>query len=101
MTRRGKTVRRTGAPTCDHCGARLLFVKMTATGSRMPVDPIPVADGNVCARQIGAGWHGFVISKDHPYVGPPYRRFMPHYATCDNRPEPKPKPDPPPALFDL
>lgn len=101
MSRQRKTVRRTGPATCNNCGARLIFVKMTATGARLPCDPIPVVDGNVCAQQIGASWHGFVISKDHPYPGPPFRRFAAHYATCDDKPDPKPKPSPPAALFDL
>lgn len=100
---RSRTVRKTGPATCDNCGARIVFVKMTYTGGRVPCDPLPVADGNVCARQIGAGFHGFVISKDHPAVGAPYQRYAAHFGTCPDRPAstPKPRPDPPPALFDL
>ncbi len=96
-------MRPTGAPVCESCGARLLFVKMTATGRRMPVDVFPVVDGNVCARLIGVTLHGFVISKDHPPVGAPYKRYAAHFGTCPDREQadPKPAPEPPPALFDL
>lgn len=99
MSRR-KTVRRTGPASCDNCGARIVFVKMTYTGGRVPCDPIPVVDGNVCARQIGAALHGYVISKDHP-PAPAFIRYAAHFGTCPDRPEPKPKAEPPPALFDL
>jgi hypothetical protein len=91
-----------GADGDDGCGARIVFVIMTATGKRVPVDPIPVPDGNVCARRIGNNMHGYVISKDHP-PSPAFTRFAAHFGTCDSRPraEPKPTPAPPPALFDL
>lgn len=99
---RSQTMRKTGAATCDECGARIVFVIMTATGKRVPVDPIPVDDGNVCARRIGNNMHGYVISKDHP-PSPAFTRFAAHFGTCPDRerPEPKPTPAPPPALFDL
>lgn len=99
---RSQTMRKTGAATCDDCGARVVYVIMTATSKRMPVDPIPVDDGNVCGRLIGNNLHGYVVSKDHP-AALPYTRYAAHFATCDSRPraEPKPKPAPPAALFDL
>jgi hypothetical protein len=99
MTSR-KTVRRTGPAACKDCGARVVFVKMIYTGSRLPVDPIPVADGNVSARLVGNNLHGFVISKEHPH-GLPNVRYAAHYGTCPDRPAPKPPPPKPPALFDL
>lgn len=99
MSRGGKTVRRTGQPACEACGARIVFVKMTYTGGRVPVDPIPVADGNVSARLIGSSLHGYVISVEHPH-GLPNTRYAAHFGTCPDRPAPKPKPEPPPTLFD-
>lgn len=97
-----QTVRRTGPARCRSCDARIVFVKMTYTGNRMPVDPIPVPDGNVCARRIGNQLHGWVISDEHPPAGgPDYARYAAHFGTCDDRPPPKPKPEAPPALFDL
>lgn len=94
------TVRRTGPAQCHDCGARVVFVKMTYTGKRLPVDPLPVADGNVCARRVGNYLHGWVISAEHPAGVPPiYQRYVAHHATCADRPPPKEKPEPPPALF--
>lgn len=104
MVRRSRSrsrITRKTLPACDNCGARIVFVKMSYTGGRVPCDPRPVFDGNVCARQIGPALHGFVISKDHPAAGTPYLRYAAHFGTCPDRPVPKPRPDPPPALFDL
>jgi hypothetical protein len=102
MPRGYPTMRKTGPATCDDCGARVVFVKMTATGKRVPVDPIPVADGNVCARIIGNQLHGYVVSKDKP-AERPFNRYAAHFGTCPDRPRPEPKaaPEPPPTLFDL
>lgn len=96
---RSRTTRATGPARCSSCGARVTFVKMTYTGKRLPVDPIPVADGNVSARLIGSQLHGYVISDEHPH-GPPNVRYAAHFGTCPDRPAPKPRPDPPPTLFD-
>lgn len=99
-SRHRQTLRRTGPSSCDSCGARIVFVKMTYTGGRVPVDPIPVDDGNVSARLIGNQLHGYVISAEHPH-GRPNTRFAAHFGTCPDRPAPKPKPPAPPTLFDL
>ena len=103
MPRRGrKTTRKTGPATCDNCRARIVFVTMTATGKNVPVDPIPVDDGNVCARALGNKLRGYVISAEHPaHAG--YTRFATHWATCPSRekPAPKPKPEPAPTLFEI
>lgn len=94
---------------CQECGQRIVFVKMTVTGKRVPVDPIPVADGNVCARLIGQNLHGYVISADHP-AELPFHRFAAHFGTCPDRAKPMRGMterragryrEPPPALFDL
>lgn len=97
-----RTMRRTGPAGCDSCGARMVFVIMDATGRRVPVDPIPVDDGNVCARLVGNNLHGYVVSAEHP-PSPAYTRYAAHFGTCPDRPKPaaKPKPTPPPTLFDL
>jgi hypothetical protein len=100
MVRRGKTARKTGPASCSSCGARIVWVQMTYTGKKVPVDPIPVTDGNVSARLIGNNLHGYVISAEHPH-GAPNTRYAAHYGTCSDRPQPAPKPEPPPALFDL
>lgn len=96
-------MRRTGPPTCGDCGARIVFVRMVATDRNLPCDPLPVADGNVCARQIGNRLHGYVIAEDKP-ANPQMLRYSAHFGTCPNRVDarkPKPKPKPTPTLFDL
>lgn len=97
---RRRRVTPSGPARCRSCGARVVFVKMTYTGARLPVDPIPVADGNVCARRIGNNLHGWVISTEHP-AGPGVTRYAAHFGTCADKPAPVEKPDPPPTLFDL
>lgn len=93
-------MRKTGAPQCDNCGARIVFVKMVVTGRRLPVDPLPVADGNVSARLVGKQLHGYVISAERPH-NPQHARYAAHFGTCDSRePSDKPRPTPPPTLFD-
>lgn len=99
---RRPTLQKTGPARCSKCGARIVFIRMTYTGKRLPVDPLPVADGNVCARRIGNNLHGWVISAEHPPAGPPiYQRYAAHFGTCADKPPAQPKPEPPPALFDL
>lgn len=96
-----RPVRRTGPPGCKDCGAQLVFVIMAATGKPLPCDPIPVADGNVCARRIGNRLHGFVISAERP-ANPTMQRYAAHFGTCpDRRDVKKPAPQAPPTLFDL
>src|SRR4051794_27691345 len=103
MPRRMPTVRRTGPPSCGECGARIVFVVMVDTNRPLPVDPLPVADGNVCARQIGNRWHGYVISEARP-ANPQMQRYAAHFGTCPDRQDrraSKPTPPAPPTLFDL
>lgn len=95
---------------CQDCQQRITFVQMTATGRRVPVDPMPVDDGNVCARRAGTHLVGYVISKERPAESG-YTRFAAHFGTCVDRPRPgqtsrksteKKRPaEPPPALFEI
>lgn len=94
--------RLTGPAHCEQCRQRIEFVIMTATGRPMPIDPIAVVDGNVCARRgLDGKLHGYVISAEHPPQDG-WRRWAAHFGTCPdrNRPEPRPAPEPPPTLFD-
>lgn len=96
-----KSMKKTGPASCELCRARIVFVTMTATGNRVPVDPIPVDDGNICARLNGGRLEGYAVSKDHP-AERIYMRYASHFATCVSRgrsPE-KPAPEPLPTLFD-
>ena len=99
--RRFQTMRKTGPTSCDNCQARIVYVTMTATGKRVPVDPIPDDAGTVCARLVGNVLMGYVVSRSRPYERP-YTRYTTHHATCADRPRPVPKPKPEPAstLFD-
>ena len=87
---RGQNVTTT-YPECDQCGQRIAFVKMLATGKRMPIDPFPVADGNVCARPIGRQLHGYVISDQRP-ANPSMKRYAAHFGTCPRRRNTPPEP---------
>lgn len=102
MPGRRKTKRNTGPASCQSCRARIVFVRMTATGKSVPVDPIPVDDGNVCAlTRPGGRLVGYVISEAHPAL-PGYTRYSAHFGTCPSRQKapPKPAPEPAPSLFD-
>lgn len=79
-------------PECSECGQRIAFVVMLATRKRVPIDPFPVADGNVCARPIGRHLRGYVISETRP-ANPAMRRYATHFGTCPKR-KPATKPEP-------
>ena len=101
--RRGRVYRakKTGPTSCDSCEARIVYVRMAATGKRVPVDPIPDDNGTVCARLVGNQLQGYVVSRSRPYERP-YTRYTAHFGTCADRPRPAPKPkaEPAPTLFD-
>ena len=75
---------------------------MLDTGKKVPVDPIPVDDGNICARLNGGRLEGYAVSKDH-LPERIYMRYAAHFATCESRERPpqKPAPEPLPTLFDI
>lgn len=85
---------------CRDCGNPIRFVQLD-TGTALPVDPQPNPRGNVCAQRIGGQLHGHVISHHHPAI-PGAERWMPHHATCPERPPriARPKREPEPTLFD-
>lgn len=97
-----KTMRKTGPSSCDQCQARIVFVTMTATGNKVPVDPIPDDNGTVCARLVGNHLEGYVESAARLYERP-YTRYTAHFGTCPDRPRPAPKPkaEPDPTLFEV
>jgi hypothetical protein len=82
----------TGLPRlaeCNGCHDPIRFVRMTATGRAMPVNPSPSPDhGTIAARLSGGSLVGFVITKDHRPGPLDSFRFVPHYATCETQ---KPK----------
>jgi hypothetical protein len=83
---------RWGGAECDLCSTPITFVINEATGRRIPVNVLPDGAGNVAAMKIGNNLHGYVLSKARPVIAPGYRSYMPHAATCPDRPRPKPAP---------
>ena len=64
--------------TCKSCGARIVWAK-TTTGKSMPLDPDPVAGGNVVLERDGVGWVARIVQPD-----PEFERLVSHFATCPN-----------------
>lgn len=70
---------------CAACGEPIRFVRMTATGRPLPVNPLTNEKGNVAARIVGGVLTGFVISRDHRPGPLDPLRFLAHHATCEAR----------------
>lgn len=65
--------------TCRSCGAEVSWTRTAATGKAIPLDPHPVADGNVIVDV--ATNRATVLAAGTPMpVGVP--RFISHFATC-------------------
>lgn len=96
MTTRRRT--RPRLTECKDCHLPIRFVTLD-TGSRLPVNPMPDAHGNVAAHRTGRELFGWVVSRSNPILAR-MDLFMPHHATCAAR-QPAPKPAPPPTLFDM
>lgn len=69
---------------CRDCASPITFATLD-TGSRIPLNPLPNAAGNVAVRLVGGALHGYVIADAKPYR-PDHDRMMPHAATCRSRP---------------
>lgn len=96
---RAAELRRVRMGECRDCAMPIRFVRLD-TGRLIPVDPRPFHAGNVAASISGNTLVGFVMSKEHrPGPLTPFR-FMPHAATCSERPKTsKPTTPDDPALF--
>jgi hypothetical protein len=68
---------------CRTCHEPIRFVRLD-TGKAMPVNPLPDARGNVTASVVMGRLAGFVISEGHK-PQPGAMRFVPHFATCEER----------------
>ena len=81
-------------PICHKCTAPIRFVR-TRRGKNMPVDPHPDSSGSVAAYEVlpGRFTDAYVVTPVTPAL-PGYRTFVPHHATCDERPPDPPKPTP-------
>lgn len=79
---------------CRDCHLPIRFVRISATGNAMPINPKPNEAGNVAARIVGGQLVGFVISRDHRPGPLDSFRFMPHHATCEAKQRPSTTPNP-------
>jgi hypothetical protein len=79
------TAKKLGVPLaeCRTCAEPIRFVRLD-TGKAMPVNPLPDPRGNVTASVIMGRLAGFVISEEHQ-PRPGAMRFVPHFATCEER----------------
>ena len=64
---------------CKSCEARILWV-LTSKGSKMPLDPEPVADGNMVVEP--GGTLRTVKKKDANAIPFETPRYKSHFATC-------------------
>ena len=81
-------------PYCARCTAPIRFVR-TRLGKAMPCDPHPDSSGTVAAYEVlpGRFTDAYVVTPVTPAL-PGYTRFVPHFATCDDRPPRPAKPGP-------
>lgn len=77
---------------CRSCHEPIRFVRLD-TGKAMPVNPLPNPTGNVTATVVMGRLAGFVISEGHK-PRPRALRFVPHFATCEERKKKADKPAP-------
>lgn len=96
MRRDARDALRRAAPLaeCNACGSPIRFVRMTATGKALPVNPLTNTKGNVAARIVGGVLVGFVISRDHRPGPLDPLRFLAHQASCEARTTPSTTPTP-------
>lgn len=69
--------------TCRSCGAEVQWGTTEASGAAVPLDPEPVATGNLVIVRAGYGRHGELV----PVVAyarddDARPRFVSHFATC-------------------
>lgn len=66
--------------TCRTCHRPIRWVRLLTSGRALPLDPLPVANGNVALEEVDDGeFAARYVRLDDPYPGPRYR---PHFATC-------------------
>ena len=73
---------------CRYCGQPVVWVR-TATGSTMPINPMPDMGGNIVALTGADGGARACVLNTSMQADPAYagrQRFMPHAATCPNKP---------------
>jgi len=66
---------------CKSCDAPIMWVT-TESGKKMPLDRVPVPDGNVVLRGVDEPVAVYVTDKRPAIEGE--RRYTSHFATCPN-----------------
>lgn len=69
------------------CRGEMIFA-MTGGGKTMPLDSTPNPDGNVAVYRHEDGYLSCRVVTDG-VLKPGERMYMPHFATCEARPQPK------------
>jgi hypothetical protein len=71
---------------CRSCHAPIRWVITAANGKRMPLDPEPVADGNMWVERIENGLPVMevALSGDGVPTNVPFR-YVSHFVTCEHR----------------
>lgn len=76
---------------CKYCRQPVIWV-LSEGGKRMPLNPLPVADGNVVAYTTSKGMRARVLTSamavEVQYSN--VHRFVHHAVTCANRPGARP-----------
>lgn len=85
---------------CRDCHTDVLWVTLSDSGKRMPVDPYPDDRGNVAIRKspVPGEWTAYVVSHDRP-PAPGWKVVRSHMATCPKRRKEAPEREPEPTLF--
>lgn len=72
--------------TCRSCRAPVRWCITAANGKRMPIDPVPVPDGNVWVDHIEGGTPIVMVALHHDAVprNVPLT-YVSHFVTCPDR----------------
>lgn len=75
---------------CRSCHAAITWTTNTKSGKRMPIDPVPVANGNIVLTTGNDGPRATVLTKAelekrHQLPGGPGDLYVSHHATCPQR----------------
>jgi hypothetical protein len=67
---------------CGSCRSAIEWAR-TEAGKSVPIDALPVADGNLAVRRVDGELHTRVVRPDE-VLGPDEKRGVSHFATCPN-----------------
>lgn len=73
-----------GRAACRSCGAGIRWALTAASGALIPLDELPVVDGNLAVTRKGNGDLIARVLKQGEAAGPHERRGTSHFVTCPN-----------------